>query len=252
MAEPLGAADARKRAPLTDTLCTTMTDREEDLTAMVVAMTKSVASLAPVVGQAIAGYDAYRRSIHDRNIRRMLGYLYDRVGSLEVFLSEEWLHSEEGEIFFRKVVDAAIDVQSEEKQQLFVNVLVNGTRSAIPLVEKTKFVDMLRGLSLSSVQVLAELHKRFIGQTRGPGRPDPTAAFPIVKPNDLAEELSEEGYDPYVVISSIKELESIGLFSNTGDFRKQGSRFVSAGGFQSELSYTDFSARFAEFISDGA
>lgn len=175
------------------------------------AVAKSAGSLAPVIGQAIAGYDAYHRSNYDRNIRRMIGCLSLRVDDIESFLSQDWFRSEDGEVFFRKVIDATLDVQLEEKQALFVNVLVNGARLDLMIEEKTKFVDMLRQISLSSIHILAELHSRFAENTRRPGmREDPVAAFPMVKANDIAEELSAEGYDPYVVISSIKELESIG------------------------------------------
>lgn len=229
----------------------TVTNREEDLKAAFGGLVKSLGGLAPVASQLIATHDAYQKSNYDRTIRRMIGYLSTKVDDLEKFLSEEWFRSEEGELYFRKVLASALDVQMEEKQAIFANVLINGVRSDLLIDEKTKFVDMLRQLSLSSVFILAELHTRFEGNTRRPGRrEDRIAPFPMVKANDLAEELSKKGFDPYVVISSIKELESVGLFSNVGSFEKQGDGYVSRGGFATELCYTDFSARFAEFLAD--
>ena len=51
--------------------------------------------------------------------------------------------------------------------------------------------------------------------------------------------------------SAVKELESQGLFSRTGEWKKDHEgNFMSGGGFETELCYTDFSARFADFIKD--
>ena len=99
--------------------------------------------------------------------------------------------------------------------------------------------------------VLAEMHKMLINQVRGTGRPDPTSSFPLVDPTSIAESLSDRyGYDPYLVISSISEMESQGLFSRTGEWRVDPvtGKHSPGGGFSTELCYTDFAARFVEFI----
>lgn len=226
-----------------------MTDREEHLSRALVAMSKSALGVIPGVSQALSGYDAYQRSIHDRNVEAILEQLCHKVENLEEFASQEWFKTEEGELFVRKTLDAAIDAQSEEKQQLFVNVLVNGPKTDFPIEQKTKFVDMLRQLSLASIQVLAEMHSMFASKTRRPGkRMDETEAIPHIDPNKIAEALSDR-YKPYLVIAAIKELESHGLFSNVGEWRQVGDRYKAGRGFATELAYTDFSATFAEFIS---
>jgi hypothetical protein len=129
--------------------------------------------------------------------------------------------------------------------------LINGVNDkSTSELEKLKFVDMLRHLSRASLLVLAEIHKLFLGQVRGPGRDiDLTSSYPLVAPDDIAEKLSNK-YDPYLVTSSISEMESQGLFSRTGEWRKDPTtgKQMPGGGFLTEMCYTDFSARFVEFI----
>ena len=138
----------------------------------------------------------------------------------------------------------------EDKQELFVNAFINGVnKQTIPQLEKLKFVDMLRQLSRASLMVLAEMQKMFISQVRGPDRePDTTKPYPLVDPSRIAQDLSDK-YDPYLVTSAISEMESQGLFSRTGEWKRDTSgRHLPGGGFSTELCYTDFAARFVEFI----
>lgn len=89
-----------------------------------------------------------------------------------------------------------------------------------------------------------------IKQVRGPNRqPDPISSYPLVNPSSIAENLSEK-YDPYLVTSSISEMESQGLFSRTGEWRQDpvSGKQMPGGGFATEMCYTDFAARFVEFI----
>jgi hypothetical protein len=73
--------------------------------------------------------------------------------------------------------------------------------------------------------------------------------YPLVDPIRIAERLSER-FRPYLVTAAITEMESQGLFSSTADWRKDSSgHYVSAGGFDTALSYTDFASEFVEFIN---
>jgi len=227
-----------------------MTDREEDLVNAVSATTKSALGLIPGVSQAIAGYDAYQRSVHDRNVKKLLEHLDNKVSDLETFFNQKWFKTEEGELFVRKVIDAAIDVQSEEKQELFVNILINGSEINPPIEEKTKFIDMLRQLSLASIHILGEMHIMFEPQTQRAGKDkDQLTSAPQIDEVKIAKELSNK-YDPYLVIAAVKELESQGLFSSIHSWHKDGEGFSPGRRFQNALAYTDFSARFAEFIAE--
>ena len=228
-----------------------LTEREEDLLAGLSATAKSALSLVPGLGQAISGWDAYNRSAFDRNVRKIIKHLSERIDNFDDFFQDEYLQTEKGQQFARKVFDAAFDAQLEDKQELFINALVNGIKNkTTPELEKLKFVDILRHLSRASLMILAEMHNMLINQVRGPSRqPDPTSSYPLVDPSSIAENLSEK-YDPYLVTSSISEMESQGLFSRTGEWRKDpvSGRQMPGGGFATEMCYTDFAARFVEFI----
>lgn len=226
-------------------------EREKDLIEALIGIAKSSASQLPVLGQLIAGYDAYNRSSYDRNVKSLIKNLSEKVENIEVFFQNEFYKSEVGANFARKVINAALDDQLLDKQELFVNILINATHSqSISELEKLKFVDMLRHLSRASLMVLADIHNLLIGQVRGPGRsPDPISAYPLVAPDGIAEKLSHK-YDPYLIVSAISEMESQGLFSRTGEWHKDPStgRYMPGGGFATDMCYTDFSARFVEFI----
>ena len=227
------------------------TNREKDLIQALKGTAKSALSTFPVLGQIVATYDAYKKSSYERNMQKIIADLQRKVDDLNAFFSEEWVKTEDGQQFCRKVLDSALDDQLTDKQELFVNALINGVRDKdTPFLEKLKFVDMLRHLSRASIMVLAKMHKMLIAQVRGPGRePDPISSYPLVDPTSIAESLSDE-YDPYLVTSSISEMESQGMFSRTGEWRRDPTTggHTPGGGFATEMCYTDFAARFVEFI----
>jgi hypothetical protein len=228
-----------------------LTERENNLLQALSGTAKSAVSMVPGLAQAIAGWDAYHRSQLDRNIIKLLTNLQEKVDDLETFLGTEWIKTSDGEQYLLKVLDSALDSQIEDKQELFVNALIQGINNPeIPHLEKLKFIDMLRHLSKASLMILAEMHTMLIARVRGPGRlPDPTAAFPLVDASALAETLSDR-YDPYLVISAVSELESEGLFSRTGEWRRNANgKYTPGSGFATEMCYTDFTARFVEFIT---
>lgn len=229
-----------------------LSEKREDLLAAISASTKSALSTIPVLGQAIAGWDAYKRSSFDRNVKKVIEYLSQKLGSIEDFFKDEYLQTEEGQQFARKVFDSAFDAQLEDKQELFINALINGVKNkTTPELEKLKFVDILRHLSRASLMILSEMHKMLIKQVRGPNRqPDPTSSYPLVNPTAIAECLSKK-YNPYLITSSIHEMKSQGLFSRTGEWRKDAVSSIQrpGGGFATEMCYTDFTARFVEFIT---
>ena len=228
-----------------------LTRREKNLLAALSGTGKSALSFIPVLGQAIAGWDAYKRSSFDRNIRQLVEHLSEKVEDLSAFFHEDYFQTEEGRRFTRKIIDAALDAQLEDKQELFVSALVNAPKSRqLDELQKLKFVDMLRHLSRAALLVLAEMHAMFASQVRGPKRnPDPSEGFPLVDPTRIAEKLSDK-YDPYLVTSAISEMESQGLFSRTGEWRRgEGGRYMPGGGFATEMCYTDFAAKFVEFIT---
>lgn len=228
-----------------------LTDREKDLSEALSGTAKSALSLIPGLGQAIAGWDAYKRSSFDRNLKSTISYLKNKVDDFESFFSDDWARSEEGQQFARKVFDSAFDSQMEDKQELFINALVNGIKDKkTSNIEKLKFVDILRHLSLSSLMVLADMHLMFKSKVKRPGRTGSTVdGSPLVDPSNIAHELSDK-YHPYLINASIYEMESQGLFSNIHEWRKAtNGKYVSGTYFNDALSYTDFTFRFVEFIT---
>ena len=149
------------------------------------------------------------------------------------------------------MLDCAVDAQLADKKALFANALVNGAiASGVSPLEKLKFVDMLRQMSKASLMVLADMHSTLSADVRGPGRqPVSTKPYPLVEPMRIAEQLSSK-YDPYLVESTLREMESQGFFSSTGEWtRQQDGSSRPGGGFATALSYTDFTCRFVEFIT---
>lgn len=228
-----------------------LTEREQDLMGALSGTAKSALSLIPGLGQAIAGWDAYKHSAFERNVGNIIDHLSQKIDNLEVFFSAEFFETEEGQLFTRKVIDAALDAQLEDKQELFINALVNApTSQSIGELQRLKFIDMLRHLSRAALMVLAEMHSMFRTQVRGPNRDPAFSPFPHVDPTSIAEKLSDK-YDPYLVISAISEMEAQGLFSRIGEWRKDAAtgRSMPSGGFATEMCYTDFAAKFVEFIN---
>lgn len=227
-----------------------LTARETDLLQGLLGVAKSTASLVPVLGQAISGFDAYKQSVFERNLKTALQCLSEKIDDLSKFTANDWLQTEDGKQFVWKVFDSALDAQLADKQELFVNALINGVDDdSLTQLEKLKFVDMLRHMSRSTLLILAEMHLKLIGQVRGPNRnTDPIQSLPQIDASRMAEELSTK-FHPYLVNAAVSEMEGQGLFSNVGEWRKNHNGFVQGTGFATELCYTDFTARFVEFIT---
>lgn len=228
-----------------------LTDREKDLSEALSGTAKSALSLIPGLGQAIAGWDAYKKSSFDRNLKNTISYLKNKVDDFESLFSDGWIRSEEGQQFARKVFDSAFDAQMEDKQELFMNALINGVRDKETTnLEKLKFVNILRHLSLASLMILADMHPIFKNKVKRHGRSGSSIdSNPLVDPSNIARELSDK-YHPYLISASIYEMESQGLFSNIHEWHKDtNGKYASGTYFNDALSYTDFTFRFVEFIT---
>ena len=227
------------------------TDREKDALQASSGTIKSALSLVPGLAQAIAGLDAYNQSKFERNVQSMITYLNDKVDNLGSICSDEWLETENGKLFSRKVVDSALDAQLEDKQELFFNALINGVRNRdISELEKLKFVDMLRQLSRASLEVLADMHKIYGDQASRPGRKQNTSASPHIDREKIVDKLSDR-YNPYLIESCVEELKAVGLFSPNIEYYRLPEGKYRRGNYLSEGNsvYTEFTYRFVEFIT---
>lgn len=215
---------------------------------------RALVSRVPGLGELIAGWDAYNRSRFELYVRNFLASLQEQVDDLKQLLSDEWLKTAEGQRFTRKVVDAALDAQLEEKHQLFANSFVNGIQNkALSEVEKSLFVDILRKLSLNALLVLGEMHNLFAKDVvPSTGSASRTTGDPGISTRHLVQELNGS-FHPYQIESALEELKSMGLFSIYSAWRydahdkkfREDSQFSPGSG---SVFYTEFTARFAAFI----
>jgi hypothetical protein len=223
----------------------------DDVAAGVVGTIKSVVSRVPLLGEMIAGWDAYPSARFERETQEFLKALDSALVRFGQKLDPSWFATLDGEKFARKVLDCAVDAQLADKKELFANALVNGAVNAnASPIEKLKFVDMLRQMSLASLMVLADIHSVLSPDVRGAGRePLSNKPYPLVDPKRIAERLSPK-YGPYLVESAMQEMQSQGLFSSTGEWTRQKDGSSRPGrGFADALTYTDFTCRFVEFIT---
>ena len=213
---------------------------------------KTLLSRVPGLGEIIGGYQAYNDAAFRRNVEKVIAFLQGKVKDLQSLFSDDWLKSEEGQKFTRKIVDSALDAQIEEKQELFVNALINGIRDKdLSDLQKLKFVDMLRHLSLAALDVLAEMDKIYEGRVHRPGK-EADGPVPQIDSEKIVQQLSEH-FDPYLIESAIIEMKAVGLFSPTIEWRKDGEGKFNRGLHYTKetVAYTDFTAKFVEFITMG-
>jgi hypothetical protein len=212
-----------------------------------VEIIKTAASELPVLGQFLASWDKYKQNHFNENVGNILDHLNAKIHDLDNFFRNEWLHSKDGQLFTKKVLDSALDSQLADKQELFINALINGIEDQeMAYREKLKFVDMLRHLSRPSLDVLAEMHRMFKDQVKRPGNNDPVQRIPRVEATRIAEQLGSK-FHPYLVTSSIHEMTSQGLFDNIAEWIKTSNgTYRSGAGFANALAYTEFTYRFGE------
>jgi hypothetical protein len=226
-----------------------MTENISDYSEGILGAIQHVASEVPVIGELIAGYDAYSRARFNREAHQFLAYLNQKTDNIGVLLSEGWLKTEEGQQYWRKVVDSALDAQMEDKQELFANALINGIENRqLSQLERLKFVDILRHVSRASLMVLADMHNMFKDQVRGPGRkPAANQPYPVVDSVKIATTLAGK-YDPFLVDACIQEMQSEGLFSNIAEWQQPGAG-IAPQGLADVLTYNHFTAKFVEFVT---
>jgi hypothetical protein len=173
-----------------------------------------------------------------------LGYLANQTGNISQMLSDPWLRSREGGIFWGKVFSSAMNAQIADKRELFANALVNGLANrGMPELKRLKFVDLLRSLSKASLMCLAEIHAHCAEKLSESGG---EVGTPGIKINQLP--LSSAS-DRYYTESVVQELHSAGIFSSAGKGWRSYEEEKNDVSPSSNLFYTDFSREFSEFIT---
>jgi hypothetical protein len=220
-------------------------DKEEGKIEILGGITKSLLSRIPVIKEAIAGAEAYRQYTFRKNVQTLMDRLSEKIDDMEKFSRHESFRTPDGEQFIRKVIDAAIDEQLQDKHEFFINAMINGVNDqTIGQLEKLKFIDILRQLSRIAILVLLEIHNLFKDN-----RTPPIIQSTFINPENIAEKLSYK-YNPYLTLSAISELISMGLFSSTIEWFKTHEGGYKSGKYSpSGVNYTEFTAKFIEFIS---
>ncbi len=210
---------------------------------------KALVARVPILGELIAGWDAYRRSQFDLYVKRFLVAIQEEIQDISKLSSNEWLGSMEGKQFARKIFASATDGQLEEKHRLFANAFVNGIENKqLSDLEKLKFVDILRHLSLASLNVLSEMHRRYGGQAHRSNQSRPVTGAPQVSVAELIRELGDK-FDPYLIESAVTEMRAVGLFSRFTSFRTSVEGKPEPDSYiDNEIVYTEFTIRFVEFV----
>lgn len=224
---------------------------EKSLVESLKGLSKTVLSTKyPILAPFFKGYDIYKKYNHDKNSADLIAQLESKVADSNKLFDDEWLKTEDGRIFFNKVIDAALDTQIKEKQELFVNALVNGIKNKeVEEIEKMKFVDILRQVSKLSLMVLHDMYEMFKDKSWNSN--NGTFSVSQIMPDRIAEELSNK-YDPYAVTAAIDELRSQGLFSNIsgwGASVKNGKLRASGSINDGSFLYTEYTHKFVEFVS---
>lgn len=225
---------------------------KDELAAVTAAVLKSAASRVPVIGEALAGVEAFRQKQREKTAKEFIENLGSRLEAMGDRFSAEWLATEDGRMFAHKVFESATDAQLADKKELFANAFVNGAGDDSDVHEKTKFVDLLRQLSRDALDVLCELHRKF-----GPILAKPLATrseSTNVSSETIATELSSTlHWDGYRIESAYRELSSAGLFSAVTGWVSDGKGGQRpTGTYGRGEAYTEFAERFVRFITDRA
>ncbi|HPD06218.1 MAG TPA: hypothetical protein PLJ75_13230, partial [Spirochaetota bacterium] len=146
-------------------------DSDTDLEVMLGGMGKSLLSKFPIIGVLIEGYDSYKSYQNDRLIKKALKNLSDRIEEIEKICHDDWIKTQDGKIFVYKIMDCILDSQLEDKQEYFINTLINGINDKqLSTLDKYNFIDILRKLSKNSLIILSELYNLYKDVVRIPGR----------------------------------------------------------------------------------
>lgn len=181
-----------------------------------------------------------------QGLDEFLSYLGENVGDLRQFFSDPWLQSEHGAKFWQKIFGSAMDAQLADKRQLFANALVNGVSGKDhPDKKKLRMLDILRDLSLASLDGLAEIHSQYAHRL---GALDFESRKAQGIP--LADVRLSTADDTFYTESIIQELVAAGVLSSSEKAEPRDGRTILVDlGTTEAAYYTEFSLEFAEFVS---
>lgn len=191
-----------------------------------------VKTVVPFSGTLIESVRKYHESIEEQQQEEFVAALSERVEELRK--NTEWYKSEEGQEFVKKVVATALNAEHADKVEFLANALVNGPTLGSDAAKRAKFIEMIRQLSKPALEVLVA------------SRQHPTGTGQVM-PGELAGSL---GWSPELVEACVKELYSLGAFSSTKSWIKNGDSYRQSEFFSEGIPSTNSITRtFAEFVS---
>ncbi|MDD5130921.1 MAG: hypothetical protein PHS66_07755 [Candidatus Omnitrophica bacterium] len=230
-----------------------MNKKRIDKTNQLVAITsgsweavKSFAKRVPVWGDLVTGLEKYQDSVNEQTRAKLLKCLEDRVDHLTEEL-KDYFNKAEGQLFCMKIMETALNAEYIDKQEIFVNALLNGCKDNVSEDEKLRFIDLIRHLSRVALNVLSVIYEMYDKHLEN------KTLSPQIIIRDVVTEVDRKfKYIPELTDSAIRELKNIGLFSSILNWQRFANR-ISEGRYveNDAFVYTIYTRKFIEFIKQG-
>jgi len=210
---------------------------------------KSVVKRVPVWGDLIVSLEAYEHAVREQMREQFLNYLEGKINKVTSEYKEKlqlYFTEEKGITVCHKIIESALNAEYKDKQEIFVNALLNGAKTDVSEDEKLRFIDLIRYLSRVALNVLSVVYKIY---DRELDESSKTGQITIGKIVTEADKMF--GYAPELTESALRELRNIGLFSNILGWHKA-NNYIHEGSHISEgsFAYTNYTRRFIEFIQE--
>jgi hypothetical protein len=154
----------------------------------------------------IEAVNAYRESMEQQQLKDFQERVNAKLDQIEA--NSQWYASPEGTEFVKKVVATGLNVEYCDKIDFFTNAIVNGPNLGNDQAKRLKFVELIRSLSRSALQVLITLvNPSFRSHGNSPEALAGAAATAL-------------GWDPALVLACIHELAALGVMSSVSTWRE--------------------------------
>lgn len=191
-----------------------------------------VKQLIPFSGVFIESLRKYHESIQEQQREKFVEALSKRISELEQ--NADWYKSASGEDFVKKVIASALNAEYADKIDLLAQALVNGPTLGADDAKRSKFVEMIRQISKPAIDVLVASLEH------------PTSTGKVMA-GELANAL---GWSPEMVDSCVRELYSLGAYSSTKSWYRDGESYGKSEYFEEGIPVvTDLTRSFAEFVT---
>jgi hypothetical protein len=206
-----------------------------------------IAKKIPVIGVIKEILDDYDDRVHAKQAEQFLESLRNTLAKHELLWNEEWVKSEDGKKFVKKVVASALNAEYAEKQELFAQALVNGTiLGDATTPEKYKYIDVIRELSRPALDVLAFYSK---SSARESGQNIETLTARLHTEARAKADLPN--MDFYMIYACLVEIQKTGLLSNVTSVHTHQDGRVSVGSSYTDVRvFTEFTAKFVAFVQE--